>query len=183
MTPFLAEIHHARQARLQRFAEAAARYNDARQAEQQVRETERRAQATAQQIAALENATAAKPPLPTTAPAPAPQAKCRRDYESEGQPSAYVPTARRILRAVAAEFEMTIDEMLQNNQEPKFCIPRYVAIGLMLEMTRLSLPAIGRQLGGRDHATVLHGRKRLESLLASEAFRNRFDQIKAGIEG
>jgi chromosomal replication initiation ATPase DnaA len=71
--------------------------------------------------------------------------------------------------------------MLAFDNHPKYCIPRYVAIGLMLQLTPMSLPAIGRRLAGRDHTTIVNGRNRLAVLLEGEAFRNRFEQIKQGL--
>jgi hypothetical protein len=97
------------------------------------------------------------------------------------KPAIFVPVMRRILSAVANEFEMTIEEMTTPSKEAKHALPRFVAIGLMFDLTNLSIRAIGRQLGGRDHATIIHGRKRLKEFLADEAFRNRYEQIRAGI--
>jgi hypothetical protein len=154
----------ARKARLQRFAEAAARHAN-----------KNAAPADIAQVTILERALARHPEMPIC------PARPRRQYEKQGQPSIYIPITWRILRAVADEFGMTIEEIRSRHQELKYTLPRYVAIGLMLELTQLSLPAIGRQLGGRDHTTIINGKKRLAALLESEAFRNRFDQIKAEI--
>lgn len=108
-------------------------------------------------------------------------AKQRRDYENVTKPSPYMPTARRVLIAVSNEFEMPVDRILAKSNEAKYVLPRFVAIGLMIDLTRMSLPAIGRWLGGRDHTTIISGRNRLSKLLESEAFRNRYEQIKAGL--
>lgn len=145
----------ARKARLQRFAEAAARHVD-----------QTRAQADAEQGRLLD-----KYLLRLSEQRP------KRDILSSR-----APLVQRILRAVALEYEVTIQEITEQNRHLEFTIPRFVAVGLMLEMTNLTLPAIGRRLGGRDNATIWHARSRIEGLLESEAFRNRFDQIKAEIE-
>jgi len=39
--------------------------------------------------------------------------------------------------------------------------PRHVAMWMARHHTRLSLPEIGRRMGGRDHTTVLHGVKKI----------------------
>jgi hypothetical protein len=92
-----------------------------------------------------------------------------------------IPTPRRILAAVANEFEMTVGEMTAPSREPNYALTRFVAIGLMSDLTDLSLASIGKQLGGRDHTTILHGRNRIKEILAEEAFRNRYEQIRAGL--
>lgn len=137
-------------ARRQRFAEAAARINP-------------------------------KPALPMRAVLQAPpMPPKRREYTPRGgEAPITVPIISRIKRAVADEFEMDVEELLCKRRLIDNCIPRYVAIGLMLDVTKMSLPAIGRQLGGRDHTTIINGRNRISKLLESEAFRNRYEQIKA----
>lgn len=142
----------ARKERLQRFAEAAHKHM---------------------------NAPKAEPPKPLFVVNPVAH---RREYEVKDKLSPYVPIARRILKAVATEFGMTIEDVICRNHHPKYTVPRFVAMGLMLEMTKMSLPAIGRQLGGRDHTTVINGRRHAFKMFAEEAFRNRVDQIKASIQ-
>lgn len=149
----------AKKARLKRFAEAASRYQAKGQTLADIR-----------QSAILERYIESQPRL-------------RRDYETANRPSPYMPIARRILLAVGREFDMPVERITAKSNEAKYCLPRFVAIGLMLETTRLSLPAIGTWLGGRDHSTIISGRRRIYGLLESEAFRNRFDQIKAAVQG
>lgn len=125
-------------------------------------------------------------PLPTP-PAPEPKAipverirvMVRRDYETPKRKSIPAELPLRIIAAVADEFGITVARMLAKGNNAYYCLARYVAIGLIMEMTRTSYPAIGRRLGGRDHTTIINGKKRIDELLQSEAFRNRFDQIKA----
>lgn len=163
MTPALLAQHQARKARLQRFADAAYRH-----------QTKNSAPADVIQIGILEKALDKAPEAQRIKVS-------RREYEKPDRPSVYLTTMQKILRAVADEFDMSIDEILSRHQQLKFTTPRFVAIGLMIELTQLSLPAIGRHLGGRDHTTIISGRRRINKLLESEAFRNRFDQIKASI--
>lgn len=165
MTTLLQAQHEAHKARQRRFAEAAYRH-----------QTKNSAPADIVQIGILEKAL-------NKAPEAQRIKVSRREYEKPDRPSVYLTTMQKILRAVADEFGMTIDEILSRHQQLKFTTPRFVAIGLMIELTQLSLPAIGRHLGGRDHTTIISGRRRINELLESEAFRNRFDQIKASILG
>lgn len=43
---------------------------------------------------------------------------------------------------------------------------RHIACWLVRSSTRLSLPEIGRFLGGRDHTTIIHACRRVDDLIA-----------------
>lgn len=103
----------------------------------------------------------------------------RRVYETKARLPDYMPLTWRIINLVAREFGMTVEDLTSAKRTKWYCIARFVAVGIMTEMTKTSLPAMGRRLGGRDHTTIIHAQKQAEKLFASEAFRNRVDQIKA----
>lgn len=65
--------------------------------------------------------------------------------------------AERIIRQVAEEFGLTVDELKSPERTRRVAYPRFKAMYRLKTETELSLPAIGRRLGGRDHTTVLHG--------------------------
>jgi chromosomal replication initiator protein len=69
------------------------------------------------------------------------------------------PTNRpdTILAAVARYYGVTADALRGKARDKKIVGPRQVAMYLLREDAKLSLPDIGAQLGGRDHTTVLHG--------------------------
>jgi chromosomal replication initiator protein len=46
--------------------------------------------------------------------------------------------------------------------------PRQVAMYLAKTLTSFSYPEIGRQFGGRDHTTVMHAVRTIESLVSSD---------------
>jgi chromosomal replication initiator protein len=52
------------------------------------------------------------------------------------------------------------EELLSSTRTARIAWPRQVAMYLARELTGESLPAIGRQFGGRDHTTVLHAWRR-----------------------
>lgn len=64
-----------------------------------------------------------------------------------------------IKRAVAAEFKVTVLDLESARREQPVARARQVAMSLARELTALSLPQIGRQLGGRDHSTIASGVK------------------------
>ena len=74
------------------------------------------------------------------------------------------PTVDKIQRAVCKHFGLTMEELLQNAGPAPSPRPRQVAMFLSKMLTTRSLPDIGRRFGGRDHTTVIHAVKRIESL-------------------
>jgi hypothetical protein len=120
------------------------------------------------------------PPLPKLSDALLRPIK-RRDYATPSRVSAPPLIGSKILRVVAQEFDFTVDDLTSPSRSPKHCIPRYIAIGIFLEMTRMSFGWIGKQLGGRDHSTIFQAQPKVKELLDQEAIRNRVDQMKAEI--
>ena len=82
-------------------------------------------------------------------------------------PSAAVSVAE-IKAAACAHFGLTSEELLSTSRRPHVAWPRQVAMYLARELTGESLPAIGRQFGGRDHTTVLHAHRRTTARIAAE---------------
>src|SRR5262245_1269650 len=83
-------------------------------------------------------------PAPPSAPAPPPALP--------GVPL----SMRAIIRAVAAEFETSAKLICSQSRERGNIVPRQTVALLAREFTRLSLPQIGKALGGRDHTTIIH---------------------------
>ncbi len=90
------------------------------------------------------------------------------------------PTVDKIQRATGKEFGITMDDMLSKRRARAIARPRQVAMYLAKIMTTRSLPDIGRRFGGRDHTTVIHAVKRIESLRAEDSALN--GHIEAVIE-
>lgn len=103
----------------------------------------------------------------------------RREYGEKNQ--RFRPLVSRIKKAVADEFGISVDDLCSQRRLREISVSRFVAIGLVMEMTDMSLPWIGRQFGGRGHTTILNAKRRAQELFSSEAFRNRVDQIKASL--
>ncbi len=62
-----------------------------------------------------------------------------------------------ILSMVSNYFNLTSDEILSSKRTQEISYARHIAMYLMREFTGLSLPKIGKELGGRNHATILNG--------------------------
>jgi chromosomal replication initiator protein len=83
------------------------------------------------------------------------------------------PTIDRIQRATAKEFGIELDELLSKRRARAIARPRQVAMYLSKTLTTRSLPDIGRRFGGRDHTTVIHAVKRIESLRSEDTVLNK----------
>ena len=73
-----------------------------------------------------------------------------------------------IQKRVAAHYDVRVSEMFSARRSRDIARPRQVAMYLAKNLTSLSYPDIGRQFGGRDHTTVMHAVKTIESLSKSD---------------
>lgn len=68
-----------------------------------------------------------------------------------------------IQKIVARHYNVSRNELLSNRRTRTIVKPRQVAMYLSKVLTPRSLPEIGRRFGGRDHTTVLHAVRKIES--------------------
>ena len=73
-----------------------------------------------------------------------------------------------IQRAVSRHYNVSRTDMLSNRRTRQIVKPRQIAMYLAKIMTPRSLPEIGRRFGGRDHTTVLHAVRKVESMIAED---------------
>jgi len=87
-----------------------------------------------------------------------------------------------IQAAVGQHFGVTAQELLSSARTARVAWPRQVAMYLARELTGESLPAIGRQFGGRDHTTVLHAWRRTAARIAGDdTARQAVEKLCAGL--
>ncbi len=93
-------------------------------------------------------------------------------------------TTDRIVSAVAEHFGIDQDRLLSRDRSQEVALPRQVAMYLIREETRASLPQIGNALGGRDHTTVLYGCDKIaERLETDESLRRQVLAIRERLYG
>jgi chromosomal replication initiator protein len=78
--------------------------------------------------------------------------------------------------AACEHFGVTSEELVSPARSRRVAWPRQVAMYLSRELTAESLPAIGRQFGGRDHTTVLHACRRTAAAIKDD------DRSRAAVE-
>jgi chromosomal replication initiation ATPase DnaA len=67
-------------------------------------------------------------------------------------------TYREIERRACKVFKVTISEIRSNRRSRGIVFARQFIMYWSTRLTKLSLPQIGRLMGGRDHTTILHGK-------------------------
>lgn len=76
---------------------------------------------------------------------------------------------RAIIDATALVTGVTSEEIVSSKRSKQICQPRWIAMYIARQGTGLSLPHIGRHIGGKDHTTVLHGVRRIEYAIKGNA--------------
>jgi chromosomal replication initiator protein len=75
----------------------------------------------------------------------------------------------RILSAVSAILNVPTDKLLSQDRSRDVAYPRQIAMYLLREDAKLSLPQIGETLGGRDHTTVMYATKKIAEELKDDS--------------
>jgi len=73
-------------------------------------------------------------------------------------------TIESIIKAAAEQFSLQPAQLKLKTNEQKIVYPRQIAMYLAKELTRASLPEIGRAFGGKHHTTVLHSVEKIDRL-------------------
>lgn len=75
-------------------------------------------------------------------------------------------TPRELIGTVSKFYDISIDDIFGKSREKRLSFPRQIIMFLLRKELKLSYPAIGQELGGRDHTTAMHAytkiRKQLE---------------------
>ncbi|NWO10302.1 chromosomal replication initiator protein DnaA [Chromohalobacter salexigens] len=74
-----------------------------------------------------------------------------------------------IQRTVAEYYKIKLADLLSKRRSRSVARPRQVAMALAKELTNHSLPEIGDAFGGRDHTTVLHACRKVQTLKEESA--------------
>lgn len=76
-----------------------------------------------------------------------------------------MPTIRQVRSAVCREFKITADELTGPSRERRVAHTRAIFVSMARGITKASYKRIGREIGDRDHSTVMHLKKRGISLI------------------
>ena len=104
-----------------------------------------------------------------------------RALDGLGVPSHPKPIAgRHVVDRTAAHFGVPEAALSGARRDARTAHARQVTMYLLRNDASLSLPEIGRMLGGRDHTTALHGYRKIERLLRiDDTLKNDIETIRA----
>jgi chromosomal replication initiator protein len=73
-------------------------------------------------------------------------------------------TIDTIQKFVSDYYQLKFGELKAKNNSKSIALPRQIAMYLCKNLTRASLPEIGRSFGGKHHSTVIHSIRKVEEL-------------------
>jgi chromosomal replication initiator protein len=79
------------------------------------------------------------------------------------------PTIECIQQVTSAALRLSATDLNSPKRSRQVVYARQLAMYLCRELTSLSLPAIGKGFGGRDHTTVLHAHRQIRSRIFSDS--------------
>jgi len=82
-------------------------------------------------------------------------------------------TTDRIQRVVCEHFGLKLTDMKAKKRTKEIALPRQIAMYLSKQLTGMSLNDIGKNFGGKDHATVIYACKQIEDKRAKDEVFNR----------
>ena len=87
-----------------------------------------------------------------------------------------------ILEVVSDHFGISTADIISKKKDAEIVYPRQIVMYLAKELTQTPLKNIGQFLGGRDHTTVLYGKRKIEEQMQTdESLRNAMDILRKKI--
>lgn len=87
-------------------------------------------------------------------------------------------TVEKIQKIISYEYKITLSKLKSKNNSPTVAFPRQIAMYLSKELTRTSLPEIGKKFGGKHHTTVLHSIRKIAKLKEADSdFNKKLNRI------
>lgn len=80
----------------------------------------------------------------------------------------HVIRVQEIIKVVAKHYGVSMMDLLSARRTKDVVRVRHIAMYLAKNLTLRSLPEIGRQMGGRDHTTILHGVRKVTNRLEKQ---------------
>lgn len=71
-------------------------------------------------------------------------------------------TSKHLINTICDFYNLELDEIMGKTREKRISMPRQILMYLMRKEIKGSYPTIGKELGGRDHTTVMHAYKKIE---------------------
>jgi chromosomal replication initiator protein len=86
-----------------------------------------------------------------------------RHFQEEAKASQ--PSVERIVQKISGHFRVPLSQLYSSTRNRNVVLPRHLGMYLARRLTDLSLNEIGTHFGGRDHSTVMHACRKVETAL------------------
>jgi chromosomal replication initiator protein len=88
-----------------------------------------------------------------------------------------------VIEAVAKSFQIALTDLKSRKRDKETALARQVAMYLIREGTNSSLTQIGKELGSRDHSTVLYACEKIANdINASPYLKRKINDIQQRIQ-
>lgn len=77
-------------------------------------------------------------------------------------------TPREIIAEIADFYGISIDDIMGKSREKRLSFPRQIIMYILRHELKMSYPAIGAELGGRDHTTAMHAHTKISTGLEKD---------------
>ncbi|MFA5995992.1 MAG: chromosomal replication initiator protein DnaA [Patescibacteria group bacterium] len=77
-------------------------------------------------------------------------------------------TGKQVLLAVSEYYSIRFEDLIGSSRKKELVVPRQIAMFIMREEVGYSYPAIGNELGGRDHTTAIHAFTKIQKALSTD---------------
>ncbi|MDR1606665.1 MAG: chromosomal replication initiator protein DnaA [Streptococcaceae bacterium] len=92
-------------------------------------------------------------------------------------------SSKRIQEEVGKFFNISVADMISKKRHKEITYPRQIAMYLIREITGKSLPAIGKEFGGRDHTTVIYAHKQISDKMKTDTtLQKQMDTLKSQLK-
>lgn len=83
-------------------------------------------------------------------------------------PQAGTASTDQIIKAVSETYDVPIEQLTGRSRLKGIVFPRQIAMYLLREESKASLPQIGAALGGRDHTTVMYACEKISGMMEKD---------------
>lgn len=97
-------------------------------------------------------------------------------------PKPHAVSVKDIIGTVIRFYDLDRERLLSQSRKKEIAFPRQILMYLLRQEAKISYPAIGEALGGRDHTTAIHAYKKIsEEINNNEDLRQEIDLIRQRI--
>ena len=91
-------------------------------------------------------------------------------------------TVELIQQAVSTHYKIRVEDMKSTTRLRTIAFPRQVAMYLSRKLTDLSLPAVGRYFGGKDHTTIMYACQKIKDMQQTDlVIREELEKLERAI--